>query len=262
MTQDPFLNEPGREPPKPVTPASGALPPPMPPMSPMPDTPPTPQVSVPGAAMGPGTPPPFQAMPVPVQGQNGGSANNWMGTVGLVLSLVCFGLVGLIFGILGLRAAKNGTASNRGMSVAAIVLGGLSTLAVMVVAVLGLAGVLGKSVPANELKVGDCIGDTGIKADTTSADISSIRVIDCAKPHFGEVYYTSTLTGSYPGNASLAEKASSECRDHVPDITPTEDLYINYFYPSSDTWDRGDRRLTCAVVTAGDPLVGPLSDLP
>lgn len=49
-------------------------------------------------------------------------SKNWMGIVGLIAALLCgTQLIGLIFGILGLRASKRGHATNRGMSKFAVV---------------------------------------------------------------------------------------------------------------------------------------------
>ncbi len=49
-------------------------------------------------------------------------SKNWMGVVGLIAALLCgTQLIGLIFGILGLGAAKRGQATNRGMSMFAVV---------------------------------------------------------------------------------------------------------------------------------------------
>ncbi len=49
-------------------------------------------------------------------------SKNWMGVVGLITALLCgTQVIGLIFGILGLGAAKRGQATNRGMSLFAVV---------------------------------------------------------------------------------------------------------------------------------------------
>ncbi len=48
-------------------------------------------------------------------------AKNWLGITALITSFVCcLQVLGLIFGILGLRAAKRGEATNRGMSLFAV----------------------------------------------------------------------------------------------------------------------------------------------
>ena len=51
------------------------------------------------------------------------------------------GIVGLVLGILGLRAANAGRATNRGMSIAAIVVGAVQIVLAIVV-IIGLAAFL------------------------------------------------------------------------------------------------------------------------
>ncbi|NTV39078.1 MAG: DUF4190 domain-containing protein [Demequinaceae bacterium] len=58
----------------------------------------------------------------------GSTTNNWMGITALILSLatLVFGITcipGVILGHMGLSAAKKGTASNRGLSLAGVIIG-------------------------------------------------------------------------------------------------------------------------------------------
>ena len=48
--------------------------------------------------------------------------NNWMGVVALATGIIGVSVAAIVFGILGLSAAKKGKATNRGMSIAGIIL--------------------------------------------------------------------------------------------------------------------------------------------
>ncbi len=61
-------------------------------------------------------------VPAGMSTQTPDKSKNWLGIAGLITSLVCgLQLLGLIFGILGLGAAKRGQATNRGMAMFATI---------------------------------------------------------------------------------------------------------------------------------------------
>jgi hypothetical protein len=71
--------------------------------------------------------PPVGYMYAPVYNP-AGARNNWMGTASLILSLssFIFGITcipGVVFGHMGLSAAKKGTANNRGLALAGVIIG-------------------------------------------------------------------------------------------------------------------------------------------
>lgn len=124
---DPFAAEP-RQPAPPAAPGYGqpALPPP--------------GYAAPAQGYGqPAYPAPQHGAPAfPMYGPRG-DEKNWMGIVALVSSIAAFvvvpflgSVVGVIFGHLGLSAAKRGEASNRGLALAGTIVGyvgiGLSVL--------------------------------------------------------------------------------------------------------------------------------------
>ena len=72
-------------------------------------------------------PPPAGYMYAPTYAPTN-TANNWMGVTSLILSLssFIFGITcipGVIIGHLGLSAAKKGTANNRGLALAGVIIG-------------------------------------------------------------------------------------------------------------------------------------------
>lgn len=90
-------------------------------------------------------PPPAGYMYAPVY-NTANTASNWMGITSLILSLatLIFGITfipGIILGHMGLSAAKRGTANNRGLALAGVIIGwvflglGLLFVALVIVAV-------------------------------------------------------------------------------------------------------------------------------
>lgn len=70
------------------------------------------------------------------------TSQNWLGIVALVTGLVGLGIVAIVFGALGIRAARDGRATNRGMALAGVILGAVGVLvAIAVTVVLVLAAV-------------------------------------------------------------------------------------------------------------------------
>lgn len=128
-TEDPF----GKTPEHPAASHHTDSPPPPPPPPPSPGSPPPPQAAQPGQyAAQPGQ---FAAQPLnygdPQYRQperNPATAKNWMNITSLVLSLssLLLGITaigGIVFGHLGLAAAKRGEANNRGLGLAGVIIG-------------------------------------------------------------------------------------------------------------------------------------------
>ncbi len=73
-------------------------------------------------------PPGYAQVPPPHYGASVSTAKDWMGITALILSLATLvtgftWIGGIIFGHLGLAAAKRGEASNRGMALAGTIIG-------------------------------------------------------------------------------------------------------------------------------------------
>lgn len=83
------------------------------------------------------TPPPPTAMPADT---SPATDKNWLGITALVTALVGMSLLAVIFGALGLRAAKAGRATNRGMALAGVILGAIGLAAAAAIAAVLIAG--------------------------------------------------------------------------------------------------------------------------
>lgn len=104
----------------------------------------------------------------------------------------------------------------------------------------------GKS--AFDLEVGDCIMPPEI-AGGEAIDVERVRTIDCSEPHDAEVIAVFEIEGrpsQFPGEEALFREAQQGC--------PTKcSLFI---YPTRQSWNAGDRRITCILQSKYDLRVG------
>jgi hypothetical protein len=191
----------------------------------------------------------------------------------LVTGILQLGVVPLVLGIVGLRRVKRSGRSGKGMAIAGIVLGALSTLGwtVLLVVIIALAGSdefrdgvrsgFEDAAEAAAMDVGQCLDIPGDPADIDTADDA-----DCATEHVAEVIATEDLTTtSFPGDDAVSAEADEYCGGAFPDYIGSEyedsslDLY--YGLPTAGTWVFGDRQIVCYVVASdGSQLTGSIAD--
>ncbi|MCU7728143.1 septum formation family protein [Actinoplanes sp. KI2] len=132
-----------------------------------------------------------------------------------------------------------------------------------VIVVVGALVVVGIGVIANlgtkevtELKAGDCV--TKLEE---SDSVSKLPVVDCAKPHQGEVYFAFQLpSGDYPGDQKVQKDAEDRCSKEINTYAGAgadEKFDIFYLRPSSDDWSR-DRGVTCIATDANKSVTGSI----
>jgi len=219
--------------------------PPLPPGSPGPGAtiPPPPPLS-------PGTPS-YAPPPPPGSGYGSSGAKNWMGITSLVLgvSLVGAGLLGVIFGHLGLSANKRGEANNRGIALAGVIANySVILLGAIGLLIVGLVGgdSEGSPTPTHtsgfaqpepapdqtdsgaidftrgwddtvattgdwwDLSVGDCVTELWIDQPDGSYDLSEPSIIPCGASHYGEVYAIARIDDGPPVNDATYEHIVAE----------------------------------------------------
>lgn len=218
--------------------------------------------------------PPYQAWPGGYQPYVQPPVNG-LAIASLVLGILCFvpGL-GLVLGAVGLSQINRRGERGRGMAIAGIV---LSSLGLMVLA-LGLIGILvgddrdgGGSAgggPGGEevtfsLDVGECFDTQGRSLEGLAYDVDRVP---CSGAHDGEVFANFTLPGGpWPGEKRLDATADDKCfalrRGYAMDswaLPADSDVY--HFSPSRESWDYGDREITCLFgnADATGRLTGPL----
>ena len=103
------------------------------------------------------------------------------------------------------------------------------------------------NVAADDLAVGDCFN---IPDGTT---IQTVEKHGCGESHNAEVIFVGAYDGdTFPISLSLDRFIEDKC---VPafatyigrDIDSEPALSVGYFYPTRDSWDNGDRTVTCYV---------------
>jgi hypothetical protein len=166
-------------------------------------------------------------------------------------------------GIAALVQIKKRQDNGKGMAIAGLILGGLTTvgwlLYLILIVVLGVIGASSGddeygapepgsySTPAtyvDDLAVGECFDD-GDEEDEV------IRR-SCTTPHDGEIYGGVTLPdGPYPGDKEIDKAGEQACATEFAEyvgstVTKTE-LEWDYWTPTRQLWNANDRLVVCAA---------------
>ena len=106
-----------------------------------------------------------------------------------------------------------------------------------------------------DIKVGDCLA----KPDGTQ--VSDITVIPCSNPHDYEVYAEMELKGSsLPSDADKQadDFCSKEFETFIGKPYADSSLSYTYFTPTSQSWDAGDKLISCMVQDPSGQTSGSL----
>lgn len=102
------------------------------------------------------------------------------------------------------------------------------------------------------LAVGDCF-DSNSETDTGEG-IESVPTIECSKPHDYEVYSSVMMDqDSYPGETDTIAQADTQCLNVFETFFGSSydeavAYDFTYFYPSTESWEMGDREILCMIV--------------
>jgi hypothetical protein len=123
------------------------------------------------------------------------------------------------------------------------IVAGLIVLAV--VAAVVIFAIYGKGVvTATDVKVGDCLKE--IPRDTK---VLTVNTIGCDQAHAGEVFAVLQMPdGDFPGQPAIekyADRCSPELAKYAPKAMADESVQLYVLYPTADTWEQGDRAVTC-----------------
>lgn len=171
------------------------------------------------------------------------SAKNWMGITSLILACIGGGLLGIVFGHMGLVACKRGEANNRGVALAGVIVN--YSMIGLLVMVLALVGVLSRSAPSAtpthtsgfatqnaeatqvpiadateghpldtslaisgywyDLTIGECVSSFHASEPDASGEypFQDPTVVPCSEPHYGEVYALATIGGTEAPNDAV-----------------------------------------------------------
>lgn len=121
---------------------------------------------------------------------------------------------------------------------------------------------------ANELRVGDCLDWPGSGSDEVET-FSSVKAIPCAAAHDLEVYhlasYPAASDAAFPGDDAITEYGLDACHvafaDYVGEAWEmVPDLDYTLFWPTTESWDAGDRTIQCLLmhIDEGTKISGSL----
>ncbi|MBG6084571.1 septum formation family protein [Zhihengliuella flava] len=120
-----------------------------------------------------------------------------------------------------------------------------------------------------EVRKGDCVDDPQV-ISAQQTELTDITLVHCSEPHTAEVYVDLELDGSgAPDEDAFSELFDEHCVEEFSEYVGAEpthravaDLGITAFYPTDESWQRGDRLFQCLIVgSEGFPLVGSARDL-
>ncbi|HET6985493.1 MAG TPA: DUF4190 domain-containing protein, partial [Kribbella sp.] len=202
------------------------------------------------------------------------------GTNGMATAALATGIGGIFFGLaapvaigLGIAALlqlRKRPAKGKGMAIAGLVIGSLTTIGYLVL--FGALIAYGSSVdedygapgPASSspadityveyLAVGDCFDD--------GEDENEVIRKPCGEPHDAEVVADVTLpAGPYPGDKGVRKASQSSCAQEFGEYVGTpedeSELESAYWSPDEDLWNHNDRVVICAAYgPADEPLIG------
>lgn len=109
------------------------------------------------------------------------------------------------------------------------------------------------------IAVGDCLNDGDVEGE-----VSTVKTIDCAEPHDSEAYASVIMDdGDFPGDQAVEDQAVSDCTTEFTTFVGIDYnssiLNFSYYYPTSASWDQGDREILCLVYDPAGQVTGSLS---
>jgi hypothetical protein len=112
------------------------------------------------------------------------------------------------------------------------------------------------TVTATNVAVGDCLADI-----PDGSRVLTVKTVSCDEPHAGEVFAVLNMPdGDFPGQAAV-ERFSDGCgpalNTYAPAIVGDPSIGVYVLYPTQDTWDQGDRAVTC-IATVDPPRTGSI----
>lgn len=122
---------------------------------------------------------------------------------------------------------------------------------------IALAGALSGcgSRPISDLAPGECFNFS----DATT-QVTSVTVVECAKPHGAEVFATFNVALPTFGADALAAATDDQClaafEPYVGAPYSAAKFYYRALMPGADGWDKGARTVVCFVVPTEGTLTG------
>ena len=106
------------------------------------------------------------------------------------------------------------------------------------------------------IAVGDCLNDGDIEGE-----VSTVKTIDCAEAHDSEAYASIIMDdGDFPGDQAVEDQAIADCTTKFNEFVGIDyndsTLNFSYYYPTSASWEQGDREILCLVYDPAGQATG------
>jgi hypothetical protein len=127
----------------------------------------------------------------------------------------------------------------------------------LLAALAGIAG-CGRGTDPERLEPGDCFD-----LPATTDRIGDVTQRDCSAAHAGEAFHVFEASGeaaAYPSDTDWERIVYPVCDPEFEAYTGTFvadrlDIDYRYFVPTAESWGRGDRQVSCFIVSPdGSPL--------
>jgi len=108
------------------------------------------------------------------------------------------------------------------------------------------------------LRVGDCL--TMVQGE----EVDTVPVVPCGEPHSDEVYFDFALPdGEFPGEEGVTTAAQDGCLAEFDAFVglpyDSSTLDIGWYTPTLQSWENGDRIVSCTVYDPAGDVTGSLA---
>ncbi len=175
---------------------------------------------------------------------------NWMGVTSVVLACLGGGPLGIVFGWLGVVAAREGRATNGRLARWGLTLNVAMPLVIFGVAVaVHVTDASKTGAQWDSVAVGDCLAPTS--GTSGGSGVFAPKRAACAAEHWSQVYYTGTLAeASHSRDAAVMKQAKEACaREATGRLDPARiaDAYPTIVVPDEKSWAANERWVVCLV---------------
>lgn len=112
------------------------------------------------------------------------------------------------------------------------------------------------STEATNVATGDCLAEI-----PDASRVLRVKTVPCDQPHKGEVFAVLALPdGDFPGDTAVlkyTDKCAPALAQRAPQATNDRDFTLFVLYPTADSWQHGDRTVTC-IATSEQPRTGKM----
>ncbi|WP_231505195.1 DUF4190 domain-containing protein [Cellulomonas sp. URHE0023] len=184
----------------------------------------------------------------------------------LVTGILLVGPVAVVLAVLALRRIRRRSTRGRGLAIAGLVLGAISTVALLAAGVVGVLTWTGtrplpsdvgsaRDAHAQQLVTGNCLAS--LPAD---GRVDTVRVAPCAESHAAQVVtvYEFLEDSIWPGQRAVDARVARSCVLDQAELDAGVTAVT--WAPTEQSWSRGDRTGLCLAVVEGGGVTGSFLD--